>query len=265
MMANRVLPLLCAALVSGQLGLVALAQADTTSVVSDVDLTTATEVTTEVNTTPVVVDTGNEGPVATPLSPAQTPMAMPQQSVPALTTAVPIETQEEAARPEEYWTLSAAGTKLESYSKRKYKAVAITLTNATPVHVELMSGEVINALNEQQLASEKAQKKGFGRSMRGLGLGLAGAATSFVPGVGGYAAHRSVSAASSVNNQVNRFNDSNVMPTGQYTQRLGQMVLQPNQSVTFNVVLPKGQTPNMRMVFKNLETNQILDLNQPIQ
>ncbi len=274
-MMNRLMSLLLTVLVSGLAMPASFAEEASTSVTADVDLTTAAEVTADVNTTPVVVDMGTEGPMATPLSPAQTPMAMPQQSVPTLTSGVePVQQPEEeqAARPEEYWHLAASSAKLEDYSKRKYKAMAITLTNTTPVHIEVLSGEVVNALSEQQLAHEKAKAKsrrrGFGRFASGM---LSAAA--YVPGVGGLAtmgrggviAAQAAGAANYAVTQTSQLDNGNIGITGQYVQRFNQVVLSPNQSFTFSVVLPKEDTPNMRMVFKNLETNQILDLNQPIE
>jgi hypothetical protein len=58
---------------------------------------------------------------------------------------------------------------------------------------------------------------------------------------------------------INQTPQGNLQITGKYIQRFNEVVLGQNQSFSFDVVMPKQQTPNLRLVFKNLETNQILD------
>jgi hypothetical protein len=165
-----------------------------------------------------------------------------------------------------YWTVATQPQKLKDYSDRKFDAFTVTLTNTQPYHVQILQGEVANALNEQQLVAEKSNKSGSGggRILGNLALGAASTGLHFAGlGAGSMGAFRALSlgqnAIAATSTAINHTPQGNLQITGKYIQRFNEVVLGQNQSFSFDVVMPKNQTPNLRLVFKNLETNQILD------
>lgn len=166
-----------------------------------------------------------------------------------------------------YWTVSTQPQKLKEYSDRKFDAYTVTITNTQPFHVQVLQGEVANALNEQQLVAEKSNKGGGfngGRILGNVGLAAASTGLHFAGiGAGSMGAFRALSlgqnAIAATSTAINHTPQGNLQITGKYIQRFNEVVLGQNQSFSFDVVMPKDQTPNLRLVFKNLETNQILD------
>lgn len=173
----------------------------------------------------------------------------------------------------DYFQLSKSELKLETISDRKYDGYELKLVNTQPYHVQIMSGQVTNALNEQQIAAESQFKKKKAFSMGKFALGAAGTALSMVPYAGGMSsgaylatarATSAVSSAAHYTNQLSNNSDGSISITGAYVQQFKEVILGPNQEFRFQVIVPSGQQPNVQMVFKNLETNQILDVRQGI-
>ncbi|MDH4379269.1 MAG: hypothetical protein QE263_05135 [Vampirovibrionales bacterium] len=211
--------------------------------------------------------------IATPSSPL-TPATEASLSTPAMLTTTTVTTSATAtatasvvapAVGSAYWTVATQPQKLKDYSDRKFDAYTITLTNTQPFHVQILQGEVANALNEQQLVAEKSKGgSGGGRILGNLALGAASTGMHFAGlGAGSMGAFRALSmgqnAIGVASNAINHTPQGNFQITGKYIQRFNEVVLGQNQSFTFDVVMPKDQNPNLRLVFKNLETNQILD------
>jgi hypothetical protein len=173
--------------------------------------------------------------------------------------------------PKEYWILSTQKGELRDYSKRKFAAHTITITNTQPYHIEILNAQVTNVLNEQQLVAEKSKSKSRGLGFARFASAALGSA-AYIPGVGGLAtmgtggirALQAANAASSITHQISQMDNGNVAITGTYVQRFNDVVLGPNQAFTFEVVTPKKAEPDLRMVFKNLETNQILDIQETL-
>ena len=214
----------------------------------------------------------------TPLSPAASVMTVApaaQPPAPTLTTTTSVITTTETASSvsvtppptvgSAYWTVATQPQKLKEYSDRRFDAYTITITNTQPYHVQILQGEVANALNEQQLVAEKSKGgSGGGRILGNLALGAASTGLHFAGiGAGSMGAFRALSlgqnAIAATSTAINHTPQGNLQITGKFIQRFNEVVLGQNQSFSFDVVMPKNQTPNLRLVFKNLETNQILD------
>jgi hypothetical protein len=202
-------------------------------------------------------------------------MAIPLEtsvSAPATLTTTTVTTNATATSPmvapavgSAYWAVATQPQKLKEYSDRKFDAYTVTLTNIQPYHVQVLQGEVVNALNEQQLVAEKSKGgSGGGRILGNLALGAASTGMHFAGlGAGSMGAFRALSmgqnAIGAASTAINRTPQGNFQITGKYIQRFNEVVLGQNQTFSFDGVLPKDQAPNLRLVFKNLETNQILD------
>lgn len=155
-------------------------------------------------------------------------------------------------------------------AKHKYQQFQVTLHNKLPKHIEVLQMEVTNGLSEQayaQMEQERAQAKrrATGGVLRGLG-GLASIASGFIPyaGTGGYVAAHAISAGSSVAYQASNMVDSTT-PTGtaasgRVVQRANNIFIAPNQQFQCLAVVPEKTAPAIRIVFKDLQTNQIFDL-----
>lgn len=196
----------------------------------------------------------------------QQPQQQYQQAMPMLTGA-------------DYFQFSKQDVKLKTVSNRKFDGYELKLINTQPYHVQIMSGQITNALSEQQIAAEKQAKKkrGFGFGKMALGAlsvaahagGMAGLhggggasamlAAARAQQVAGVAQHALYNA-----NMVSNNADGSMSITGAYVQQFKEVILGPNQEFRFQVIVPNGQEPTVQMVFKNLETNQILDVRQSI-
>lgn len=167
----------------------------------------------------------------------------------------------------DYLKVSVQPADLREYSDRKYHAVTYTVTNQQNVRVELMHGEVLNALDEARLAEEKRQSKERARKIGGRMLGLASA----VPGVGfmgatSYGAHlalaHTANALSAASYVVQNTGGGDLSINGQYVTRINSVMLNPGQTFTFEAVLPVNVQPGLKLVFKDLENSRIFDLYQ---
>lgn len=226
---------------------------DTQPLLTSVDNVSASETT---QATPVNAEATQPAAATVPM--AQTPSPQP----PAVVATV---------LPKDYWVIRSNASKLRDYSKRKFEAHTITLTNTQPYYIEILNAQVTNALNEQQLAAEKAKSKRRGFGLARLASSAIGTA-AYIPGVGGLATMgagglavaQAANAAGAITYQVSQMDNGHVGITGTYVQRFNDVVLGPNQQFTFEVVTPKKTSPDLRMVFKNLETNQILDIQETL-
>lgn len=229
---------------------------------AEVEVGTSTQVTTTAEE-----PTYSAQPTQAPLLQTEV-QTSPVIAQPAPQVAQPIAVQIPA---QAYWTLSTQDGELRDYSKRKFAAHTITITNTQPYHIEILNAQVTNALNEQQLVAEKAKKKSRGLGFARFASSALGTA-AYIPGVGGLAtmgtggirALQAANAAGAITHQISQMDNGNVGITGTYVQRFNDVVLGPNQAFTFEVVTPKKAEPNLRMVFKNLETNQILDIQETL-
>lgn len=222
---------------------------------------------TETNT-PAMAQEGHVSTTETPVTTQTVPQAaaQPVMTAPVLTGA-------------DYFTMHRVKTKLSNVSNRKYDAYEMTLTNTQPYHVQVLSGNITNALSEQQITAQAHNKKkrGFGFGKMALGAlsvaahagGMAGLhggggasamlAAARAQQVAGVAQHALYNA-----NMISNNADGSISLTGSYTQQFKDVLLGQNQDFKFQVIVPHGQVPQLQMVFKNLETNQILDVKQAI-
>lgn len=175
---------------------------------------------------------------------------------------------------QEYLDIKKSEEDIREYNKKKYDAYQIVLNNNSPHHIELLQAQVTNGLDEQFLATEKAQekkkkKRGFGAMMKAASIG-AGVAGHFVPygGAGSWAAHTAINQSSYVANSAGNAAlysanaDGNVVVTGQYVKQVNNVVVTPGNKMSFQVVVPKGSTPSLAFIVKDLTTNQIVDVKQ---
>jgi hypothetical protein len=150
----------------------------------------------------------------------------------------------------------------------KYQAYQISLKNERPNHLQILHGEVLNAVDEAFVANEALQKKNQSRrAAGGLLRGL-----SSVPFAGGfgyhsYGAYRAASLASSAANTAASVAESTAQNEqanveGRYIRTLNSAFINPNETYTFTALVPKADTPHVKLIFKNLETNEVFDVQQ---
>lgn len=173
---------------------------------------------------------------------------------------------------QEYIDIQKTTAELREYSGKKYDAYQVIVNNNSPHHVELLQAQVTNGLDEQYLAHEKAEekqkkKRGFGAALKAASIG-ASVAGHFVPygGTGAWAAHTAINQSSYVANSAGNAAlysanaDGNVVVTGQYVKQFNNVLVTPGNKMSFQVVVPKGNTPNLAFIVKDLATNQIVDI-----
>lgn len=152
------------------------------------------------------------------------------------------------------------------------KQFAVSINNKQPHHLQVLQLEVVNGLSEQaymMAQQEKAQAKArkAGGLLRGLGA-VAGVASGFIPyagGYGGWIASEAVGAGSSL-----AYNAASIAEgaqgagvvdySGRVVQHADNIYLSPNQSFNCLAVVPQSQQPLVKVIFKDLESNQIFDL-----
>lgn len=151
-------------------------------------------------------------------------------------------------------------------SKHKMQEYTIVINNKQPKHIELLQIDVPNGLTEQAYLQIQQQKAQTGRRVAGGMLrGLTSVATSFVPyaGLGSMAAYHAIGAGSNV-----LYNTANVIEStagstnyaGRIIQRANNIMVSPNQNFQCMAVTADKQQPIVKVIFKDLQTNQIYDL-----
>lgn len=152
--------------------------------------------------------------------------------------------------------------------KGKYQGVQYSLKNTQGNHLQLLQAEVVNGIDEAIVAQEELQKSNTRRRVAGgLLRGL-----SSVPFVGGFG-YASVGAyqAAAIGSQVaytaantlDAAASSNVASVeGRFVRTVPNVVINPQEVFRFQTLVAPGVTPQIKLVFKNLETNQIFDLAQ---
>jgi hypothetical protein len=151
-------------------------------------------------------------------------------------------------------------------AKPKFQEFSVTVNNKQAKHIELLQLEVTNGVSEQaylqiQQSSSQAKRKLAG----GLLRGITGVATSFVPyaGIGSMAAYQAIGAGNTaVNAAANMIQDSSgaMQYSGKVVQRVGNILISPNQQFQCLAVVPEKQQPIVKIIFKDLQSNQIYDL-----
>lgn len=151
-------------------------------------------------------------------------------------------------------------------SKNKYKQYNLSLNNKQAKHLEVLQVEVVNGLSEQAYVQIQQQKSQAKRQIAGgLLRGLTGVATSFVPyaGIGSVAAYHAIGAGSyAVSNVADAIQNTpgSVNYTGRVVQRASNIMISPNQQFQCLAVVPEKETPVVKVIFKDLQSNQIYDL-----
>jgi hypothetical protein len=153
-------------------------------------------------------------------------------------------------------------------AKHKFQQYSLALHNKQPKHIQVLQFEVTNGLSEQdyvQYQQQKSQNKM--RLAGGVLRGLTSVATSFVPyaGLGSMAAYQAIGAGSmAVNGAANMMQNSQggggTDYAGHIVQRANDIMISPNQDFQFLVVVPQNQQPAVKIIFKDLQSNQIYDL-----
>jgi hypothetical protein len=151
-------------------------------------------------------------------------------------------------------------------SKVKLQEYNIVINNKQPKHIELLQVEVLNGVAEQTYLQLQQQKSQASRRLAGGMLrGLTSVATSFVPyaGIGSIAAYQAINAGTNV-----AYNTANVIEStsgsvdysGRIVQKANNILISPKQAFQCLAVTPDKQQPVVKIVFKDLESNQIFDL-----
>jgi hypothetical protein len=151
----------------------------------------------------------------------------------------------------------------------KYKAYRVEIKNMQPYHLQVVMGEVLNGVDEaiaanQALESSNKRKRGFGALMRGLSaVPVLGA---YGHGYGSYGAYQAAAIASNtvgVAASIAENSQSGAATiSGRYTRNFRDVVINPNETYSIVTLVPKEANPQIKVVFRNLETNQILDFHQ---
>lgn len=153
---------------------------------------------------------------------------------------------------------------LEKSIPGKYKAVQYTLTNKHKGYIEVLQGEVLNAVEEnvaavQAVKSSNTKKRVGGALLRGVAGGM-----SFIPVVGigsAYASSAAHQVAGAAANAADASAHNNMAATtGRYNKKISGVLISPNETYSFTALVPKKETPQVKVVFKDVKTNEIYDV-----
>lgn len=216
-----------------------------------------TTTTTSTNTTSSTTSTGNPSAVITTQAAATTattsnPATAQIAVAPAVLTG------------KDYIKTSFLPTELRG----KYQGYQYSLQNKQPYHLEILQAEVLNGQDEAYVAQEEAQKA-QGRKRLFGGLLKVASAVPFTGGLGygSIGAYRAAAITSNIasvagNTLDNSANYTTVNVSNQYLRSFNNKIINPNQTFQFLTLVPKGPSPKLRVTFRNLETNQILDFEE---
>jgi hypothetical protein len=210
---------------------------------------------------------------AAPVVTAQ-PQAAPQVAQPAQSLTGTVQVTQPAPAPAapalsaaDYLDIQAA----PGQGKSHMKEYTLTLNNKQARHIEVIQLDVQNGMSEQdyvqmQQAQAQAKRHVAGGMLRGLG-GLASIASGFVPyagGVGSMYALQAMNAGTSAMYQAGNMVESTggdaVNYTGRVVQHANNIIISPSQQFTCLAVVPENQQPSVKVIFKDLQTNQIYEL-----
>jgi hypothetical protein len=167
--------------------------------------------------------------------------------------------------PQELLTMTSAEDPQGAKLSKQHKVVVITLKNTTAGHLEVLQAEVLNGVDEQVIAANKANQSNNARKAGSAFLRLGQAGMSFIPyagvGMGGLYALNAANAASNVAQSAlgSGGNSGAATTSGQYNKRLNNVFISPNESYQFKVIIPKKENAFFKVVFRDLTTNQILN------
>jgi hypothetical protein len=195
--------------------------------------------------------------------------AVPPQAEPAPATAPLTGTVQATQMPQPAALIAADYLDIQlqpGNSKHKLQEFTVRLQNKQPKHIEVLQLEVMNGMTEQaylQLQQQKSQAKA--RVAGGMLRGLTGVATSFIPyaGIGSMAAYHAIgagtNAAYAMANVVEN-TGGQVDYSGRIVQRAGNIMISPSQQFQCLAVVPERQQPQVKVIFKDLQTNQIFEM-----
>lgn len=150
--------------------------------------------------------------------------------------------------------------------KSNIRQYTLNLQNKQAKHIEILQLEVVNGITEQAFAQMQQEKSRARRQLAGGMLrGLTSVATSFIPyaGIGSMAAYHGIAAGATAMNAVADTvqNASGTTDyTGKVVQRASNIIITPNQNFNCLALVPGGQAPVVKVIFKDLQTNQIFDI-----
>lgn len=170
-----------------------------------------------------------------------------------------------AKAPQELLTMTSTEDPQGAKLSKQHKVVVITLKNTTAGHLEVLQAEVLNGVDEQVIAANKANQSNNAKKAGSAFLRLGQAGMSFIPyagvGVGGlYALSAANHVAGTAANVMDASgHNGSGASSGQYNKRLNNVFISPNESYSFKAIVPKKENAFFKVVFRDLTTNQILN------
>jgi hypothetical protein len=188
----------------------------------------------------------------------------PQEAAPASSNSMQGRVEKNVLTGADILDVAESAGVLEKSIPGKYKAVQYTLTNRHKGYIEVLQGEVLNAVEEsvaavQAVKSSNSKKRVGGALLRGVAGGM-----SFIPVVGigtayaSSAAHQVAGAAAHAADV--SANNSMAATTGRYNKRISGVLISPNETYSFTALVPKNESPKVKVVFKDVKTNEIYDV-----
>jgi hypothetical protein len=150
--------------------------------------------------------------------------------------------------PASYIAVFQKGIPLEGRLKDKFEGIRITLRNKQANYIEVVQGEVTNGVDGQtayQMTDNSRQ--------RGILTSIATAPLGYIPYVG-YGSG-AISTAASYGGAVQDQNTAN--STIQKVRAFPTGIISPNDEISINTLVPKNETPRVRVIFKDLKTNEM--------
>lgn len=152
--------------------------------------------------------------------------------------------------------------------KGKFKGVQYVLKNLQANHIQVIQAEVVNSVDEMLAAQQEAESRSKRKRIGGgLLRGITGLGLSAIPYTGSLAAvqgaaaaaHVAGAAASSMENSADSAANSY---EGRFVRQVNAVVISPQQAFRFSALVPSGVSPQLRVTFKDLKTNEIFDIYQ---
>lgn len=192
-----------------------------------------------------------------------------QPTPPTIDTAGTIGTQPAPATAKDFISFTQNTEALSGRLGKKYQTVTLTLRNTNQAHVEILHGEILNAVEETAVLNEDAQHKSVKRGLAGgLLRGVAGGLPVAIPGMSyntiraiGWTQHVAGAAANVVSNPATTPNTP-AAASGQYQRKITDVVLSPQEAYSFTVIVPKEEKAHFKLVFKDLKTNEIYNIQE---
>lgn len=158
---------------------------------------------------------------------------------------------------------ASSSTVQERIFQRDYKVVQYILTNKHDRHIEILQGEVLNAVDMNVAMMQLYQEQSRRQTRGNLVWRAIGAVSSRLPLPIETGIDIAENVADGVSISSNMADSQDLASSmSRYNKTIPRVILSPGESYILRALVPKSDTPRVKLVFKDIKTNDVYDIRQ---